>query len=104
MGSVPGDRTRGKRRCFKASAGAVLSCPVDFVVFYVLPAARKYAIVKAIPACVSPGGKVAFIDYPAPAPRHPWRGAVRQIIAHTERFAQDMRHHDIANFAGNFER
>ena len=77
----------------------------DVVVCYFLlheiPDTYKHAVVDALLARVSPGGKVVFIDYHAPAPWHPLRGFMRQIFTRLEPFAESMWHHRIQDFAGD---
>lgn len=70
---------------------------VSFFLLHELPDAHKRAVVDALLACVSPGGKAAFIDYHEPMPWHPLRGFMRQIFARLEPFAEAMWHHEIAD-------
>ena len=72
---------------------------VCFFLLHELPEAYKCAVVDALLARLSPGGKAVFIDYHAPAPWHPLRGFMRQIFARLEPFAEAMWQHDIADFA-----
>jgi SAM-dependent methyltransferase len=72
---------------------------VCFFLLHELPKEYKCAVVDALLARLSPGGKLVFIDYHAPAPGHPLRGFMRQIFTHLEPFAEAMWHHEISDFA-----
>lgn len=72
---------------------------VCFFLLHELPKTYKCAVVDALLACLSPGGKAVFIDYHAPTPWHPLRGFMRQIFARLEPFAEAMWHHEIPDFA-----
>lgn len=74
---------------------------VCYFLLHELPDAYKCAVVDALLARVSPGGKAVFIDYHAPAPWHPLRGLMRRIFARLEPFAEAMWHHEIADFASD---
>lgn len=72
---------------------------VCFFLLHELPDAYKRAVVDALLARLSDGGKAVFIDYHAPAPWHPLRGLMRQVFARLEPFAEALWHHEIAAFA-----
>lgn len=72
---------------------------VCFFLLHELPKEYKCAVVDALLARLSPGGKAVFIDYHEPAPWHPLRGIMGQIFARLEPFAEAMWHHEIADFA-----
>jgi len=77
---------------------------VCFFLLHELPDAYKCAVVDALLARLSAGGKAVFVDYHAPAPWHPLRGVMRQVFARLEPFAQALWHHDIAAFARHADR
>ncbi len=72
---------------------------VSFFLLHELPDDHKRAVVDALLARVSPGGKAVFIDYHAPVPWHPLRGVMRQIFARLEPFAEAMWCNKISDFA-----
>jgi len=76
---------------------------VCFFLLHELPDAYKRAVVDALLGRVSPGGKVVFVDYHAPARWHPLRGLMRLVFARLEPFAEAMWHHQIADFARDSE-
>jgi len=76
---------------------------VCFFLLHELPEVYKCAVVDALLACLSPGGKVVFIDYHAPVPWHPLRGFMRCVFARLEPFAEAMWQHEIADFASDPE-
>ncbi|HDO51396.1 MAG TPA: class I SAM-dependent methyltransferase [Rhizobiales bacterium] len=76
---------------------------VCFFLLHELPKVYKCAVVDALLARLSPGGKVVFIDYHAPARWHPLRGLMRQVFARLEPFAEAMWQHEIADFASDPE-
>lgn len=72
---------------------------VSFFLLHELPDDRKCAVVDAMLARLSPGGKAVFIDYHAPARWHPLLGFMRRIFTRLEPFAESMWHNQIQNFA-----
>ncbi|MHA1546631.1 MAG: rhodoquinone biosynthesis methyltransferase RquA [Alphaproteobacteria bacterium] len=76
---------------------------VSFFLLHELPNTYKCAVVDSLLARLSPGGKVVFIDYHAPAHWHLLRGFMRQIFAHLEPFAEAMWRHEIEEFASDPE-
>jgi SAM-dependent methyltransferase len=76
---------------------------VCFFLLHELPKTYKCAVVDALLARLSPGGKAVFIDYHKPAPWHPLRGFLRQIFTRLEPFAEAMWQHEIVDFASHPE-
>ena len=58
------------------------------------------SFVDALLGSVVPGGKVVFVDYHRPHPRHPLKGVMSLIFDFLEPFAKSLWHADIADFAG----
>jgi SAM-dependent methyltransferase len=77
---------------------------VCFFLLHELPDAYKRAVVDALLARLSDGGKAVFIDYHAPAPWHPLRGLMRQVFTRLEPFAAALWRHEIAAFARDADR
>ncbi len=74
---------------------------LSFFLLHELPDSYKCAVVDALLARLSPGGKAIFVDYHEPAAWHPLRGFMQRVYARLEPFAQSMWHNQIEDFASN---
>jgi ubiquinone/menaquinone biosynthesis C-methylase UbiE len=74
----------------------VVSC---FFLLHEIPDEQKRAVVDALLDRVAAGGRAVFIDYHAPAPWQPLRGAFRWLFNRLEPFAESLWHHEVREFA-----
>ena len=75
-----------------------------FFLLHELPDYHKGSVVDALLNCVTPGGKVVFIDYHGPDRLHPLRALMGIVFDCLEPFAKTLWRSEISNFATSAEK
>lgn len=72
-----------------------------FFLLHEVPRDYKTEIVDALLQAIRPGGKVVFVDYHRPNPRHPLKGLMKMVFAALEPYAHEIWDEEIARYATN---